>query len=63
MSKHNLEVRVITEDGILVLSDTDFAEDAQYDWFAEVLRNAEENEVVQLIDNSDDRVIAEEIKR
>lgn len=63
MSNHNLEIRVITEDGILVSSDTDFAEDAQYDHFAEVLRNAEENEVVQLIDNSDDRVIAEEIKR
>lgn len=62
MSKHTLEVRVITEDGILVLSDTDFAEDAQYDWFEEVLRNAEENEVVQLIDNSDDSVIIEKIK-
>ena len=63
MSNHNLEVRIITEDGILVLSDTDFAEEAQYDWFAEILHNAEPGEVVQLIDNSDDRVILEEIKR
>ena len=57
---HTLEIRVITEDGELVSTDTDFREDAAYDWFDTVLRTSEAGEVVQLIDNSDDRVLHEQ---
>lgn len=58
---HTLAVRTITSDGILVAEDTDFAEDAMYDWFEEIARQAESGEVVQLIDLSDDRVIEERL--
>lgn len=56
--EHTYEVRVFTSDGILELSDTDFAEDARWDWFAETAKQYPDF-VVQLLDG--DRVLAEEL--
>lgn len=58
---HDFLIRVSTVDGELVTEDTDFSEDARFDWFSEVARQAEAGEVVQLISISDDRVILEEL--
>lgn len=55
-------IRILSEDGEVILEDTDFAEDARFDWFDENLRQATAGETVQLIDTSDDRVLVEEIR-
>lgn len=44
------------------MEDTDFSEDARFDWFDEILRQSDEGDTVQLIDTSDDRVITEQIR-
>lgn len=54
-------IRILSEDGEVILEDTDFAEEARFDWFDENLRQAKVGETVQLIDTSDDRVLVEEI--
>lgn len=59
-STHGLTVRTISEDGMFISEDSDFSEDACYDWFNEVLRQAESGEIVQLID-SENNVLAEEL--
>lgn len=63
---HTFLIRVSTADGILVGEDTDFAEDARWDWFDQTINFAAHGEVIQLIDRSngtaDGVVIAEEIK-
>lgn len=56
---HGLTVRVITEDGELVSEDSDFSEDAKWDWFDETRRTADAGTVVQLID-SEGNVVGEE---
>lgn len=59
---HTFLIRILSEDGEVLLEDTDFAEDARFDWFDENLRQATAGEIVQLIDTSDDRVLVEEIR-
>jgi len=61
-SDHNFLIRVFTTDGIFVGEDSDFAEDARFDWFEQSYAFAESGEVVQLIDSENDRVIIEKIK-
>lgn len=51
------EVRIMTEDGIEVLTVPDISGDAEWDVFNEHTRNAEPGEIVQLIHGED--VIAE----
>lgn len=58
---HELLIRTITVDGELVAEDRDFAESAQWDWFDEVVKEAQPGEVVQLIDEASDYVLGEEI--
>lgn len=55
-------IRILSEDGEVIFEDTDFAEEARFDWFDENLRQATAGEIVQLIDTSDDRVIVEQIR-
>jgi len=63
---HTFLIRISTADGILVGEDTDFAEDARWDWFDQTINFATPGEVIQLIDRAngtaDGVVIAEEIK-
>lgn len=56
---HTLQIRVITEDGELVSEDSDFREDAAYDFMDTVAMTSDRGEVVQLIDTADDRVLSE----
>lgn len=58
---HTLVIRVLSEDGELLDTSDDFREDACYDFFDTVLKSNAHGEVVQLIDTSDDRVMAEQI--
>lgn len=58
---HTLVIRTITIDGELVAEDTDFAEDARFEWFNEIVRQADDTDVVQLIDSADDSVLLEHI--
>lgn len=51
------EVRIMTEDGIEVLTDTDISGDDEWDVFNEHTRSAGPGEIVQLIHGED--VIAE----
>lgn len=61
MTTHPYLIRVITADSELVLEDTDFAEDARYDWFDEIVRSSDDGEIVQLINTDDDSVMHEHI--
>lgn len=54
---HDFEVRVLTEDGEVVLSDVDFDEEARWDWFSEVAKQ-HPGDVTQLIQG--ELVVAEE---
>lgn len=58
---HTLVIRVLTEDGELIDTTSDFAEDAAYDFFDSVVLSCATDEVVQLIDTADDRVLSERI--
>lgn len=58
-TNHPYTVRTITEDGILVSEDSDFSEDARWDFFNETLRQAQAGEIVQLINDEDNRIEAE----
>lgn len=58
---HSLVIRIMTIDGILVSEATDFTEDTQFDRFDELAENAQAGEVVQLIELTDDRILAEQI--
>lgn len=57
---HEFMIRVITEDGELVYTDTDFNVNARWDWFGEVSRDLNEGEIAQLIDTESDYVLAEQ---
>lgn len=52
-------VRVLTVDGVLVAEERDFASGAEWDVFGEMERQSLEDEVVQLVDESSGRVLAE----
>ena len=59
---HSFLIRILSEDGEVILEDTDFSEDARFDWFEENHRQATAGEVIQLIDTANDRVIEEKIR-
>ena len=61
-SDHSFVIRVFSEEGEMVLEDTDFSVDGRVDWFEEILRQSDEGEVVQLVDTSDNRVIFEKVR-
>lgn len=58
---HEFKVRVITEDGELVMEDTDFHVNARWDWFETVVNTSKRDEVVQLIDTDSDSIVCEQI--
>lgn len=58
-TNHPYTVRTITEDGILVTEDSDFNEDARWDFFEETVRQSKVGEIVQLINDEDNHIVAE----
>lgn len=60
-TNHPYTVRTITEDGILVFEDSDFSEDAVWEFFNETIRQSKVGEIVQLINNEDNHIEAESI--
>lgn len=61
-SDHSFLIRILSEDGEVLLEDTDFSEDARFDWFDENHRQAAAGEVIQLIDIANDRVVEQKIR-
>lgn len=61
MADHKFAIRVLSTDGEIISIDSDFREDARYDFFETVVNTSDAGDVVQLIDTSDDCVLAEEI--
>lgn len=59
-NEHEFMIRVITEDGELVLEDRDFHVNARFDWFGTVKDNSKKGEITQLIDTESDYVVCEE---
>ncbi len=57
---HSFLIGILSEDGEVLLEDTDFSEDARFDWFEENHRQAAAGDVFELIDSSDGRVISED---
>lgn len=58
---HEFCIRTITEDGELVSEDRDFHVNARFDWFATVVDTSASGEVVQLIDEDSNIIVAEEL--
>lgn len=60
---HSYEIRILSEDGELLLEDTDFAEDARFIWFDQILmESADPGQTVQLIEKTDGTIVEEQIK-
>lgn len=59
---HELAIRTITEDGELVAHETDFDFNSAYYFFDEVLNQSKAGEIVQLINEADNIVLAEDRK-
>lgn len=61
---HSWVIRVVSADGEDIYEDNDFAEDARFDWFDEMLRNtAEIGESVELMDTSNGHIVLTVVKK
>lgn len=60
---HSYEVRILSEDGELILEDSDFAEEARFIWFDQILKeSADPGQTVQLVEKADGTIVEEKIK-
>lgn len=62
MTAYNYLIRTMTVDGELVGEETNFVEEAMYEYFWQFSKLIKPGEVAQLIDISDDRVLSEVIR-
>jgi len=59
---HSYEIVTLSEDGEVLLRDSDFAEDARFIWLDQTVDFSEPGEKIQLIEKTDGTIIEEKVR-